>query len=330
MAAMLSTYRVLDLTDARAELATFVLAGLGADVVKVEPPGGSASRAEAPLDPEQPAELASLHFHAFNRGKRSVTVDLTSEAGKQQLLDLVRSADFLFENAGPGVMAAQGIGYDALRAVRPDLVYVAISPFGHSGPYAHHEATDITLSAMGGAMALNGDADRRPVRITVPQTWHHAAVESAVGAMVAHHRRLQSGEAQFVDTSVQAAVFWTGLQAMIAHAIQGRDIERDGTVLQLSTLRSPLVYPCRDGEVVLIATTATLVTMMPWMVETGAVTREWAEAEDWPTYEARMVTGGELVHTVEDMRAAVARFTMGLDKQDLFEAASPVASRSRP
>ena len=72
--------------------------------------------------------------------------------------------------------------------------------------------------------------------------------------------------------SVQAAVFWTGLNAMIAHAIQGRNIERNGTVLQLSTLTTPLVYPCADGEVCLIATTATLVGLVPWMVESGTVT----------------------------------------------------------
>ena len=99
-------------------------------------------------------------------------------------------------------------------------------------------------------MALNGEPDRRPVRITVPQTWYHAAAESALGALVAHHRRLATGDAQFVDVSVQAAVFWTGLNAMVAHAIQGRDIERNGTVLQLSTLTTPLCYPCADGEVV--------------------------------------------------------------------------------
>ena len=94
-------------------------------------------------------------------------------------------------------------------------------------------------------MALNGEPDRRPVRITVPQTWYHAAAEGALGALVAHQRRVATGEAQFVDVSVQAAVFWTGLNAMIAHAIQGRDIERNGTVLQLSTLTTPLVLPVR-------------------------------------------------------------------------------------
>jgi crotonobetainyl-CoA:carnitine CoA-transferase CaiB-like acyl-CoA transferase len=316
---VLSPYRVLDLTDARAELATFVLAGLGADVIKVEPPGGSPSRTAEPLDPSLPDGMSSLHFHAYNRGKRSVTVDLTTGTGRTALLELVRTADFVFENAGPGAMDALGLGFGAMRAVRPDLVYVAISPFGQTGPYAHHEATDLTLAAMGGAMALNGDADRRPVRITVPQTWHHAAVESAVGAMVAHHRRQHSGEAQLVDTSVQAAVFWTGLNAMIAHSIQGRDIERDGTVLQLSTMRSPLVYACADGEVVLIATTATLLALVPWMVEAGTVTREWADAEDWRTYEARMLTAANLVHSVEEMRAAVRRFTLAHTKAELFE-----------
>jgi crotonobetainyl-CoA:carnitine CoA-transferase CaiB-like acyl-CoA transferase len=317
--AMLSPYRVLDLTDARAELATFVLAGLGADVIKVEPPGGASSRREPPLDPAQPEALASLHFHAYNRGKRSVALDLDSPRGRADFLALVASADFLFENAGPGAMDARGLGFAALREARPDLVYVAISPFGQTGPYARHAATDLTLAAMGGAMALNGEPDRRPVRISVPQTWHHAAVESVVGSLAAHQRRLDTGEAQCVDVSVQAAVFWTGLNAMTAHPIQGRNIERNGTVLQLATLVTPLVYPCKDGEVCLIATKATLVALIPWMVESGAITRAWADAEDWTTYEARMLTGGALVHSVEEMRAAVTRFTRTQTKLALFE-----------
>ncbi len=316
---MLTPYRVLDLTDSRAELATFVLAGLGADVIKVEPPGGSASRWEAPLADGEPAALASLHFHAYNRGKRSVVIDLDTPDGRQDFLGLVASADFVFENAGPGVMDARGLGFEDLRRVRPDLVFVAVSPFGQTGPYAQYLATDLTLAAMGGAMALNGDPDRRPVRITVPQTWLHAAVESALGAMVAHQRRVLTGEAQFVDVSVQAAVFWTGLNAMVAHAIQGRNIERFGTVLQLSTLTTPLVYPCADGEVCLIATSATLVGLVPWMVESGAVTQEWADVENWATYEARMLTTNELVHSLDEVREAITRFSLLHRKMELFE-----------
>src|SRR5207244_5512202 len=97
---MLAPYRVLDLTDGRAELATFVLAGLGADVIKVEPPGGSASRHEPPRAGGEPDPLASLRFHAFNRGKRSVVLDLDQPDGRGDLLALVETRDFVFENPG--------------------------------------------------------------------------------------------------------------------------------------------------------------------------------------------------------------------------------------
>lgn len=315
---MLSPYRVLDLTDTRAELGPLILAGLGADVIKVEPPGGSASRHAAPLDLTLPDGLQSLRFHVFNRGKRSVTLDLDSEAGRAHFLRLVAAADFLFESAAPGAMAARGLGFQALRAVNPRLVYVAITPFGQDGPYARHLATDLTLAAMGGMMALNGDADRRPVRITVPQTWYHAAAESAVAALVAHWRRLAAGDAQFVDVSAQAAVFWTGLNAMIAHAIQGKDIERNGTLLQLATLTTPLVFQCADGEVVLISTTATLNRLIPWMLEDGTVSAEWVAAEDWRTYEVRMLTGGALTHSLADVQDHIRAFCAKHRKAELF------------
>lgn len=304
---MLAPYRVLDLTDSRAELATFITAGLGADVIKVEPPTGTDSRTDG----------ANLRFLTYNRGKRSVVIDIDTPDGRQQFLDLVATADFVFENAGPGVMAAKGLGFEELRAVRPDLVYVAISPFGQTGPYADHVATDLTLSAMGGAMALNGDPDRRPVRITVPQTWLHGAAESVVGALVAHHRRLQTGEAQFVDTSVQTAVFWTGLQAMIAHPIQGRNIERNGTVLQL-VQSIPLVYPCADGEVCLILTSTTLLSMVSWMVDAGTVTPEWAAQEDWKTYEVRNLSGEPLKITLDELRSEATRYLLTQTKAQLF------------
>ena len=142
-------------------------------------------------------------------------------------------------------MAARGLGFETLREARPDLVYVASARSGRTGPYAHHLATDLTLSAMGGAMSLYGEPDRRPVRITVPQTWYHAAAEGALAALVAHERRLATGEAQFVDVSVQAAVFWTGLNAMIAHAIDGKNIERNGTCAAAQHVRDAARLPVR-------------------------------------------------------------------------------------
>jgi crotonobetainyl-CoA:carnitine CoA-transferase CaiB-like acyl-CoA transferase len=303
---MLAPYRVLDLTDSRAELAGFIFAGLGADVIKVEPPQGVDSRA------------SDLRFHAYNRGKRSVIIDLESDAGRTDFLRLVATADFVVENAGPQAMHQMGIGFEVLRAVRPNIVHVAISPFGQTGPYAEHLATDLTLAAMGGSMALNGDSDRRPVRITVPQNWHHAAAESVVGALTAHHLRVVTGDAQFVDVSVQAAVFWTGLQGMIAHSIQGKNIERNGTVLQLTTLVTELVYPCADGEVCLIATGPTLKGLIPWMVESGAVTAAWAAQEDWDTYERRLLSADAILVSYDELRTAITTFLRRFTKAELF------------
>jgi crotonobetainyl-CoA:carnitine CoA-transferase CaiB-like acyl-CoA transferase len=328
---MLRGYRVLDLTDNGAELGPLILAGLGADVVKVEPPTGSRSRDQPPLDSALPPGLASLRFHALNRGKRSVAADLETAAGRAALRALAAGADFVFEDAAPGALRARGVGFEALSAENPRLVYVAITPFGQDGPYGGHLATDLTLAAMGGMMAVNGDADRRPVRITVPQAWHHAAAESAVAALVAHFRRLQTGTAQFVDVSVQAAVFWTGLNAMIAHAIQGADIERNGTMLQLMVMNTPLVYPCAEGEVVLMVTGPTGPHLLRWMLEDGTIDAAWVAAENWSTYETRLLTGDPpLVHSLADVQTRIRAFCAKHSKAELFARALAAGATIAP
>jgi crotonobetainyl-CoA:carnitine CoA-transferase CaiB-like acyl-CoA transferase len=304
---MLSPYRVLDLTDNRAAMGPMVLADLGADVLKIEPPGGSPDRDDA------------LRFAAYNRNKRSVTIDLATVTGRDAFLELAAGADFLFENMAPGELGSRGLGWDQLREVNPRLVYVAITPFGQTGPYANHLSTDLTLAAMGGMMAVNGDPDRPPVRVTVPQCWHHAANESAVGALIAHHLRQRTGQGRFVDVSVQAAVFWTGLQAMIASAIQGKDMERAGTALQLGTMTLPLVFPCKDGEVVLLGNGATLVTLVPWLVEGGVAPESWLTAEEWAIYDMKLLQGVPLAVSYDEVMAAVTNWCTTRTKRELLE-----------
>ena len=318
---MLAPYRVLDLTDGRAEIASFMLAGFGADVIKVEPPQGSPSRSHAPLVDGEAEELASLRFHAYNRGKRSVALDLDDPDDRKDFDALVASAHFVFENAGAGQADAAGLGFETLRSLCPDLVYVAISPFGQDGPYAEHLSTDLTLAAMGGSVALNGDPDRRPVRISVPQTWLHGSAEAALAAMVAHERRLATGDAQFVDMAVQAAVFWTGLNAMIKSAIDGSNAERCGTELHLTTLKTPLSYPAADGEVCMIAIGKPLQGIVPWMLEHGTVDQTWIDGEDWSTYERRHLDGEDMHHTFEHVIDTVRQFTASMTKADLFQGA---------
>ncbi|MBI2764287.1 MAG: CoA transferase [Chloroflexi bacterium] len=313
---MLSPYRVLDLTTTAAAIGPMMLADMGADVVRVEPPLGSPGRHQPPLDP---GGEPSLHFHAFNRNKRGVTLDLDSPAGQAAFRALVPAADFLFEDARPGVMAARGLGVEALHQLNPQLVYVATTPFGQDGPYAAHATSDITLAAMGGMVALNGDADRPPVRMTVPQTWLHAGAESAMAAMVGHFRRLQTGMGQFIDVSVQASVFWTGLNAMIAHAVTGKDIERAGTLLQLGIVNLPLVFPAKDGEVVLAPTGGTMAGLVAKMVEDGVVPASWLTGEDWPTYDLRFLTGQPVTIAITAACEAIGRFTSRYAKAELLD-----------
>jgi crotonobetainyl-CoA:carnitine CoA-transferase CaiB-like acyl-CoA transferase len=301
---MLSPYRVLDLTDANAQMGPMILADLGAEVIRVEAPDAARDGAA---------------YHVFNRGKTAVELDLDSSSGREAFLELVRSADFLFENAAPGAMAARRLGWDQLKTVNAGLVYVAVSPFGQDGPYADHLATDLTLAAMGGMAALNGEADRPPVRIAVPQCWHHAAAESAAAALIAHHRRVQTGEGQFVDVSVQAAVTWTAIQAMTAYAVQGRNIERSGTVLQLGVINLPLVFPALDGEVVLAGIGGTVSGMVKWMIEDGTVPPSWENDDNWSQYDLIMLSGGHQNHPMPELLEKMALYTAKYPKEELLK-----------
>lgn len=304
---LLEPYRVLDLTRGRGALGPMILADLGADVVRVEWPGAA--------EPRDANPYLSL---AYNRNKRSVFLDPADPSARDAFFELAAKADFVFENAAPGEMDRLGLGFERCRAANPSIVYVATTPFGQDGPYAGHAASDLTLAAMGGMMALNGDADRPPVRITVPQTWLHAAAESAVAALVAHFRRLHTGEAQFADVSVQAATFWTGLNAMIASAIQGKDIERAGTLLQLGVQDLPLVHAAADGDVVMVPTGATMAGLIDQMVADGIVPENWKTDEDWRTYDLRFLTGQPIHFSIEEAVEAIRKFTGQRTKADLF------------
>jgi len=187
---------VLDLTDERGQLAGMVLAQLGAEVIAVEPPGGARSRHLQP----SPA----LHL-AYNRGKRSVVLDLTEDVDRGRFLDLVTTADVLIESADPGTWEALSLGREVLEAVNPRLVNVSISAFGRTGPKAGWAASDLIAEAAACELVLTGDADRPPVRVSAPQAFLNAAADAACGALTALREREVSGRGQHVDVSAQEA-----------------------------------------------------------------------------------------------------------------------------
>ena len=316
---MLTPYRVLDLTDEKGEFAGMLLGDLGADVIKIEPPEGSQSRTMGPFLDGVSEPEGSLRFFAFNRNKRGVTLDLTRDEGRQALKSLARKADFIIESARPEEMNRLHIGFGDLKQSNPRIVYVAITPFGQDGPYAELAANDLTLAAMGGQMSVQGDPNRAPVRITVPQVWLHASAEAVVGALTAHARMLTTGEAQFVDVSAQTAMFWSMLHARIAHPIQGSDFNRGGSILQLGTLSVPIVYECADGYLVMLPSGATMTKMVHWLVADGIVPEEWINGEDWPVYERNLFQHNEVHYQLDEVVDAVSRYLKRRTKAELLE-----------
>ena len=165
---LLDPYRVLDLCDERGLLAGKILADMGADVVQVEPPGGSPARNVGPFHGDDPNPEKSLVWWAYAAKKRSITLDLENRDGQDLLRKLVAKSDFLIESFAPGYLENLGLDYGQLSAINPRLVMVSITPFGQDGPYSNYQASDIVGMALGGFMYLTGDDDRAPVRISFP------------------------------------------------------------------------------------------------------------------------------------------------------------------
>ena len=316
---MLSPYTVLDLTGGRGDLASMLLGDMGATVIKVEPPAGAAGRSEPPFIDGGPESERSLPFFAFNRNKQGITLDLEAEAGRNALTGLVKTADFLFESGQPATLDSLGLGFDALKEINPKIIHVAISAYGWDGPYADYPASDLTIAAMGGPMSLQGVPERAPVRISVPQVWLHAGAEAATAALTAHALMLRTGEAQFVDVSAQTAMMATMLQGVSAHAIQGFDYIRGGSLLPLGQVTLQIVFDCADGYIVLIPSGPTLAVMVPWFVEDGLVPESWIDGEEWPTYHVRLLQGQPISYSLEEVLEAITKYVVKYTKNHLLE-----------
>lgn len=205
--------RVIEVADELGEYLGKVLAGLGADVIKVEPPGGEATRGYGPFVGDEPHPNRSLYFWHYNFGKRSVVMDLDSASGQDEFRRLVRSADVLIDTRPLDYLPRRGLGYDALRAVQPGLVHARVSPFGDDGPWAKYAASDLVHLALGGVMMNcgydpepSGKYDTPPVAPQMWQSYHIAGEVTATQVIAALTYRLATGQGQSLSTSVHEAV----------------------------------------------------------------------------------------------------------------------------
>jgi len=257
--------RVLDLSDQQGAFAGKLLAGLGADVVLVEPPGGSPLRSIPPFwqgvdDPER-----SLFFWFYSAGKRGLTLDWRTAAGAATLSRLAARADVLIESEPPGTLAGLGCGSAALRAANPRLVVASITPFGQAGPYRAWRASDTVAQAMGGMMFVNGHRDGPPLRSLGLQAYHQAGIFAAVGVVSALLARDTTGRGQDVDVSLQAAVAGALEHVPGLWHQMGLVAPRQGT---LHWTRYFCVGRCRDGWV-MHCTLGDWTSLVEWMKADG-------------------------------------------------------------
>ena len=313
---MLSHHRVLDLTDDRGHLAAQMLAMLGADVILVEPPGGSASRAMAPFGGDADS---SLTFWGYCRGKRSIVVDLTTPDGQTLLGDLARGSDVLFESG------AVPIDLAALRQANPALVTVSISAFGTTGPKAAWPATDLTVLAASGQLILTGDADRPPVRSTAPQAFLHAAGDAAGGALVALHERARSGRGQHVDISAQRSASFATQSHLLSSAFGAASVRRASGGQRVGNIDIRYVWPCQDGSVVVTLLFGPSFgpytgRLMAWLQEEGFVDERMA-AQDWIGYGSRLFVDADTAADFELIKRAVGAFCLEHTRRELFDGA---------
>ncbi len=191
--------KVLDFTRVLSgPYATMMLGDLGAEIIKVEPPGGDESRSWPPIL----RNGESGYFTVLNRNKRSLVLNLKDPRAGEIARALAAKADVVVENFTPGVSDKLGIGYERLKTINPALIYCAISGFGQYGPYRDKKAYDPIIQGMTGLMSVTGERDRPPVKVGIPITDLVAADQAVAAVLAAYIHRLRTGEGQYIDVAL--------------------------------------------------------------------------------------------------------------------------------
>jgi benzylsuccinate CoA-transferase BbsE subunit len=290
-AAALAGIRVLDLTANYAAYAGRLLADLGADVVRVEPPQGSPVRQLAPC---QRGHAGVSFAHAFlDAGKRSVTLDLAGAAGRELFARLAAESDVVIETLSAATPAGEPLDFEPIRARNPGLVLISISPFGRGGPCSGHAATDLTLLAAGGLLSLGGYADTEPLAVHGEQAMLASGIYGAVAALAALYERTQTGKGRWIDISGQECVAFALEDAVAEWSINARVRRRQGDTAREAGTG---VYPCKDGHVSVVAgrlgTARAFVALTEWIASSDAPGGGALRAPRWRDFEYRQSPDG--------------------------------------
>lgn len=315
---LLSPYRVLDLTDEKGLFCGKLMGDMGADVIKIERPGGDSARNIGPFYHDEVDPEKSLYWFVMNTSKRGITLDIDKPEGLEIFKRLAETADFIIESFPPGYMDKLGVSYTDLEKLNPGIILVSIAPFGQTGPYKDFKGPDIVMWATGAGPTMRGydSHDRPPFRISHhPQTYFHAGTEAVVGAMVALNYRGVSGEGQHVDVSIQEVVNWASGGAWDLN----RRLRKRGE--SINPLRVTHIWPCKDGFVMWRYTGGPnavrhSVPLVKWIVEEG-MADDWLKNFDWANFSHFSSTQD----VVDRMEEQTINFFMTKTKAELMEGA---------
>jgi benzylsuccinate CoA-transferase BbsE subunit/naphthyl-2-methylsuccinate CoA transferase subunit len=309
----LSNVRVLDFTGELGPYAAKLYAGLGADVIHLEPVDGDPLRKVGPFYQNKPGMDRGFQYLYYNAGKRGMALDLRKSEGREIFCKLCASADLLLESFVPGYLEGLGMSYDRLSTVNPRLVQTSITPFGSFGPYKDMPGSDLTCSAMGGFLFLGGVDHDKPVRACDNQAYRMAEAYAAVGSSIALFFAKKTGIGQFVDVSCMEAA---GMA--LENSAQFWDLEgaiRRGRGTEAS---SCTIHPCRDGYIIIVAIMGRNKVMWEpfanWMKEEQIEEWEVLFENKWidPYYRRTR-------EAYETFNRIFNRYTMKFDKMTLYE-----------
>lgn len=321
----LTGIRVVDLATDRAEMAGRIFADLGAEVIKVEPPGGSIARSLPPFDKNNGE---SLYWASVALGKKSVVLDIDDAGDRAKLEKLVGTADVLFESFDPGYLASKGLGPADLRAKNPRLIFVSVTPYGQDGPEALSPATDLTIEAAGGLVALQGDGDRPPIPVGYPQASFHGGTQAATDTIIALNERHTSGLGQHLDVAMQPGIVWTlmnasGYPANLGYNPPGTcETRAMGTPELMPGVRFGTVYACKDGHVLASLGVgdrgARMLAKVLAYAESEGLLDEDLKQVPWATWQNELVEGRITAETVMRGVAAASALFESKTKAELM------------
>ena len=278
-----------------------LLGDLGAEVIKIEPPGqGDPMRDWGNIKPQG----QGLWFPIVARNKKCLTADLRQEAGQQIVKDLVASADFLLENFRPGTMEKWGLGYDVLSAINPRLIMIRVSGYGQTGPASHKAGYASVGEAMGGLRYVMGEADRMPSRAGISIGDTLAATYATIGALAALQHRHQTGRGQVVDAAIYESCLAMMESLVPDYQFGGHIRERSGSVLP--KIAPSNIYPAADGMIIIAANQDTVWRRL-------AATMGRPELGDDPRFVSHIARGDNQ----QELDALIAAWSVGFSCAEL-------------